>query len=415
MFKAINAYELGKNRKKDFRLFLLAFLLFVAYGLFFQFRKGWYTADSYVTSLLSMSYLKDGFFRRGLVGTLYDLVCRVIPSAFGYKGAVWFMWSMDLLYFAALLVFVKWLFGKIEDDMVYKGAYFFSMICFAFLVPTVCYCSGALGRADILQMVICLIQIWLLIEQKAEWMTVPLTAVNVLFHEGYVLMTFCTVLIVLFYRVLYSGRKRGKYVLLSGLNIVICGVVALLSVKVSLEGNAENFARVYDVAESLNSRGQVHYNLIYMMTAYMPENAPLINDADFIHTNLRELPVFLVCFIPALIVWFRGAFHMFKQAGREKIGAHITALLLGPALIGVEYAKYCDYGRYIFWLVFYFFTMFLSLAVMGDKGARGALEKAYGFKNTVAVLVIILMMPYQPIPTCYFTKISHWLAPRLGF
>lgn len=33
MFKAINAYELGKNRKRDFRLFLLAFLLFAGYGL----------------------------------------------------------------------------------------------------------------------------------------------------------------------------------------------------------------------------------------------------------------------------------------------------------------------------------------------------------------------------------------------
>lgn len=415
MFKAINAYELGKNRKKDFRLFLLAFLLFVAYGLFFQFRRGWYSADCYVTTLLSMSYLKDGFFRRGLVGTLYDIVCRVIPAAFGYKGAVWFMWGMNLVYYAALLVFVKWMLGKIEDNAVYKGAYFFSMICFAFMVPTACYCSGALGRADLLQMAICLLQIGLLITQRAEWLTLPLTAVNVLFHEGYVIMTFCTVLIVLFYRTLYAGEKRGRYWLLLALNVIVCGIMALLSVMAAPAANAGNYERVYGVAESLSSAGKVHYNLIYMMTGYMPENAPVILDAQFIETNLRELPVFLVCFIPALIVWFRGVLQLFKQAGKERVFMHIAAILLGPALIGVEYARYCDYGRYIFWLVFYFFTMFLSLAVMGDKGAKGALEKAYGFKNTVAILVIALMMPYQPIPTCYFTKISHWLAPRLGF
>ena len=97
---------------------------------------------------------------------------------------------------------------------------------------------------------------------------------------------------------------------------------------------------------------------------------------------------------------------MFREAGKNRIGTHITATLLGPVLIGVEYVLYCDYGRYILWLVFYFFTVLLSFAAMNDKGAEGSLERSYSYTNVKGVLVTALMMIYQPIPTNNFTFIS---------
>ena len=213
MIKRINAYELGKDREKDFRLFLLGFFLLLIYGVVCQLHIGWYKADSYVTSLLAFSYLKHGFVRRGLVGTLFDLLCRLIPSLMSYRGAVWFMWGVNMIYFTSLLTFVKRLLKKIGEREEYRGAFFFALVCFAFLIPSACVKNGALGRADLLQIVLCLLQIWLLIEMKHEWLTVPLTAVNVMFHEGYVLMTFCAVLIVIIYRALNTeenlARSRG--------------------------------------------------------------------------------------------------------------------------------------------------------------------------------------------------------------
>ena len=58
------------------------------------------------------------------------------------------------------------------------------------------------------------------------------------------------------------------------------------------------------------------------------------------------------------------------------------------------------------WLVFYFLIVFLCFAAMDDEGAKGALQKAFGFSNGKALLVIAAMMVYQPLPTCSFTSIS---------
>ena len=101
---------------------------------------------------------------------------------------------------------------------------------------------------------------------------------------------------------------------------------------------------------------------------------------------------------------------MFREAGGKRRGTHITALLLGPVLIGVEYAIFCDYGRYILWLVFYFFTVFLSFAAMNDDGAEGALRRSYRYTNAKAIILIAVLMIYQPLPTSSFTLVSSHLS-----
>ncbi len=173
MFEKIAKYPLGEDRKRDFQLYLLAFVLILGFGLFFQFKAGFFRADCYVTTLLAFSYRKSGFIRRGLVGTIFDLICQIIPSAFSYQGAIWFMWVINIFYFISLLLFIRWIFNRIKDDKVYRGAYWFSMICMTFMVATVCYWGGALGRADIIQITLCVLQIYLIVEEKAVWLTVP--------------------------------------------------------------------------------------------------------------------------------------------------------------------------------------------------------------------------------------------------
>ena len=406
MFQKINAYDLGRDRKKDFRLFLVAFALFALFGTLIQLCFGWYGTSNYVSTLLAFSYFKQGFMRRGLVGTLFDLLCRLVPAAQSYRGAFWFMWGMNAAYFFSLLAFLRCILSRIADKAVYRGAYFFSLICFAFLIPSACFQYGALGRADLLQIALCLLQIYLIVKNRHVWLTVPFTAVNVLFHEGYVLMTFCAVLIVILYRSLNTPQRK-KYWLLFAAHILTLLVVTLLSLKGSgSHGSPEAYESARALAESLNSRGSIHWNLLAMMAGYRPEDAPVINDAAIVAKGLQELPFFLVTFIPAFLLFGRGFVQMFRQAKGKRLGTHITAMLLGPMLIGVEYVKFCDYGRYILWLVFYFLIVFLCFAAMDDEGAKGALQKAFGFSNGKALLVIAAMMVYQPLPTCSFTSIS---------
>ena len=414
MIKGINSIKLGRNKIFDTLLFLLAFAIFWCYGVYY--RRFWEgSAGSYVTTLLAFSYLDNGFCRRGLIGTLFSVIYKIFPAEKTALGATRFMWGMSVVYSASLILFFRWICSKIKDEKVYRGAYIFGVICFAFLIPTACFQGGAFGRADLLQMAVCLLQVYLLVERKCEWLTIPLTAVNVLFHEGYVLMTFGSVLIVLLYRAICTEGAHRKYWLLFGLNIAVCGIMSVLSLKGGNKaGTPESFAASSALAKLLNEYGSVHYNLLYMMAGYQPENAPVINDANFVNFQLRELPVFLVCFIPAFLVFGRGIVNLLRGTNGKKIGLYITAVLLGPALIAVEYIKYCDYGRYIVWIVFYFFVMFLAFAAMDDEKAKNALSVSFGYKNFTALLIVILMMIYQPIPICGFTQVSSQLAGFMG-
>ena len=410
MINKLRAYEPGRDRDKDLRLILTAFLLFALHGVVCQLLIGWYNNSYYVSTLLAFSYLKNGFIRRGLEGTLYDLVCRLIPSAFSWKGAFWFAWAMNAVYFASLLAFVRWILGKLREKEVRRGAFFFVLICLAFLVPTACFYQGALGRADLLQMVLCLLQIRLLVERKHEWLTVPLCAVNVLLHEGYLLMTFCAVLIVLLYRALCSREQRGKYLLLTALQLAVVAVLTPLSLRGgSAAHSPEGYEAVRETAALLNVSGGVQWDLLEMMYGWCPEGAPVIDEPAIVAQELQELPIFLVCFLPAFFVFGKGLAGLFRQAGGKRRAAHAAAVLLGPMLIGVEYLTHCDFGRYLFWLIFYYFTTFLSLAAMDDDGAKGALREAYGYSNTGGLLVVALMMIYQPLPICGFTFISRQL------
>ena len=193
------------------------------------------------------------------------------------------------------------------------------------------------------------------------------------------------------------------------------GLVAALSITVGgRNGTAAEYEAALARARSLQIDGAVHYNLVSMMAGYTPQGGSISDDARILEMELIELPIFLVCFLPALFVFGKGIFQLFRQAKGQRVGLHITAVLLGPALIGIQYAKYCDFGRYIMWLVFYFFIMFTVFAVMGDEGAGKSLGTAYGYSNVKAILVILLMMIYQPLPTCRFSHLSSEIALRRG-
>ena len=101
--------------------------------------------------------------------------------------------------------------------------------------------------------------------------------------------------------------------------------------------------------------------------------------------------------------------NLFREAEGKSLGTHITALLLGPVLIGVEFKVFCDYGRYILWLAFYFLIVFLSFAAMGDGGASGSLSRSFAYTNVKAVLIVAFLMIYQPLPTSSFTFVSREL------
>lgn len=66
-------------------------------------------------------------------------------------------------------------------------------------------------RVDIFMILVSLLGVLCLMKERAQWLVVPLSALGVMFHQGYVFMYFNLILVLLFYRALSWWKEdRGK-------------------------------------------------------------------------------------------------------------------------------------------------------------------------------------------------------------
>ena len=396
----------AKRRTWEYINYTVLFAFGLAlWGIACQIMIGWNTVDSYCTTLLAFSYQKYGFVRRGLLGSIYQLFCSWFPGLLNDKGAFGFMCGMTILYWGALVLFCKQAVNRTVERKNQRCLFFFLLFFMEFLIPTAFFAGGAFGRADLCQMVICLLQIYLIIERRMEWLTIPLTSVNVLFHEGYLCMTFAAVLIILIYRLAKDEGAKRKYLWLLIGNIIAMAIPAVISVACSRNGTIEEYEQAYAVAESLNSSGAVHYNLLSTMCGY-EQNVILTDDSIFKSRELLETPVFLVIFLPVLIAYGKFIVGLFRHLQGKKKGVYLWLLLLGPALISVEFIVFCDFGRYVCWLCFYYFASFISLYSMGDEALALTVTQMLDGKKRY---IFLINMIYQPLLTTSYCAVSSLL------
>ena len=162
--------------------------------------------SEYNTSLYALSY-KYGFISRGIIGTLWQALDHVVPFDLMTYGNVYYAnIIITALFYLLLFIFFVWIIRRLDGENKRNVKY---LIVFFFICTIPMYVTRQhLGRIDIFLIAISIICVWLIILEKTEWLIIPLCIIAMLIHQGFVFTNINVVLVLLFYKILTSEKKK---------------------------------------------------------------------------------------------------------------------------------------------------------------------------------------------------------------
>ena len=238
-----------ETKQREIRKFMIM-LSVVNLALFAVTCRG--MVRSYNTTMLALSY-EYGFTSRSLLGTLYHLLDAVLPlDLIDYRAVVATAYVATILFVLFVEYFLYRCLRCCEGEMVKYGEYL-ALILSLCLVSTFSFPYNFF-RVDIFMILVSLLGVLCLVKERAQWLVVPLSALGVMFHQGYVFMYFNLILVLLFYRALSwwkeDRRKARRYSLLFALSFLVGSALFLWFEFFSRSNGAAFFDTIKSEAEN---------------------------------------------------------------------------------------------------------------------------------------------------------------------
>ena len=384
-------------------------LLIFIYTLFLFKLTGGLT-DSYSTTSYAFSYLEYGLASRMLLSTVYDLFCRIIPDLRTAAGCLYFMIAINIVMYFTFWRFGRYIRSKITDEV--RNRAFSILYLLGMMIVCVSFSSlSNFGKTDSFLFICTIIQTYLLIEEKHEWLIIPLNILQVCTHEGFLCMTACVNNAILAYNIARSQNKRKYILLLAGSLVSICAP-AVYFVFFKDHGTYEQFVSAFKYASSLNYRGSVHSNYIAQRLGMdVPEGYAVIKDAEYKEKEMIELPVFLCTwFLPYILICLKFIKNIFRLEKRK--GTYIGMGLIVILLIMVEFIIFCDFGRYFVWYV-YSFVMLMSFLAVKDKAAGNALASTVDRRDIIYYLLALFTLLSLPYGSSFISIPTSLIAGKI--
>ena len=393
--------RLEKNNRIRFIILMIA----ISFVLFFRTYDG--LVISYNSSLMALSY-KYGFISRGLFGSIYLLLDSILPfDLMTYSNLKLFFLLFTICFFAFFIYFA--------NKCLKKGPKIQQLIILFYLVFLVTFfsCSHNFGRVDICMCSIAMLSALLIIEEKCVWLCIPLSAIAVMFHQGYVFMYFNVTLALLLYRTMTyaknaknddkDNKKFRKYLIILVLSFVVGSIFFLYFELFSHSNGQAHYDEVVEKALLLGHEDEgYHEGLIQHEILGID---PADSEIEFRLKNRVEFPVFLLFFSQYILILV----FLFKRLisnSKEKIDRYKYMLLAAGSLtILPNMLLKCDYARWVFAIMTYYVLIIIALLVMGDEGAERELTvigKDLKSKPYIAILFVlpILFTPFWDVNIC---------------
>ena len=201
--------------------FLLLLIYFVAKAIFF--RKNFFVLDTsmWQSQELTMDY-SYGFIRRGLIGSLVTLIHKCFNIE--YPAAIKTVQNIGTLLFAVsiLLFFYVLLKNKNEKACCYLVLVYISLDHIGFAL-------NSYGLLDNYIMAITLLMVFLIVKDKLLFLIPFLAGICVMIHEGYPMMFFGVIVVLLIYRFCYAedGKAKRRYAIVFVLTGLIVSALFL--------------------------------------------------------------------------------------------------------------------------------------------------------------------------------------------
>lgn len=410
-----------ETKQREIRKFMIM-LSVVNLALFAVTCRG--MVRSYNTTMLALSH-EYGFTSRSLLGTLYHLLDAVLPlDLIDYRAVVATAYVATILFVLFVEYFLYRCLRCCEGEMVKYGEYL-ALILSLCLVSTFSFPYNFF-RVDIFMILVSLLGVLCLVKERAQWLVVPLSALGVMFHQGYVFMYFNLILVLLFYRALSwwkeDRRKARRYSLLFALSFLVGSALFLWFEFFSRSNGAAFFDTIKSEAEKLSYDGIYHSTLLYhevlgIDLASTEEEFSRVNAVQILMCGIVCLPmlVFGVRFFAGLIKKAKGASEKWKY----------LAVVLGAATILPDFLLKIDYGRWMAAVVVYYVGIVLALLAMKDPimetQVRESGERLIRRPGIALwIMVVILLLPFLDVNIDPFFRhlgsivnknFLHWYEP----
>ena len=410
-----------ETKQREIRKFMIM-LSVVNLALFAVTCRG--MVRSYNTTMLALSY-EYGFTSRSLLGTLYHLLDAVLPlDLIDYRAVVATAYVATILFVLFVEYFLYRCLRRCEGEMVKYGEYL-ALILSLCLVSTFSFPYNFF-RVDIFMILVSLLGVLCLVKERAQWLVVPLSALGVMFHQGYVFMYFNLILVLLFYRALSwwkeDRRKARRYSLLFALSFLVGSALFLWFEFFSRSNGAAFFDTIKSEAEKLSYDGIYHSTLLYhevlgIDLASTEEEFSRVNAVQILMCGIVCLPmlVFGVRFFAGLIKKAKGASEKWKY----------LAVVLGAATILPDFLLKIDYGRWMAAVVVYYVGIVLALLAMKDPimetQVRESGERLIQRPGIALwLMIVLLLLPFLDVNIDPFFRhlgsivnrnFLHWYEP----
>ena len=400
----------NKFKERNIFSFIVTWVLF-AIVLWWRHHSG--KVEIINTTSLAFTY-EYGFISRGFMGTIFSFVDWILPgNLMNYDGVMGFTFVATMLYFALLLGFFLICLTKCNISMVEKTKFltlFFTLYAVSMFVTKYNY-----GRFDMYCLMLSIISAMLIIYEKAEWLVIPLSAFSIMIHQGNVFYLLNIILILLLYKAFSTeGVKRRKYVILLGVSFIVSSALFLYFEFFSRSNGHLYYEEIIKVAKSLGFEGKIHQDII-------DHEILGIDLADretiYRYKNFVEFPFFCLFNTPYIyiaIVFFKN---LIKNAESTLDKWKYFFVAVGSATIIPALIMKCDFGRWMFMIIAYYFVVILSLIAMKDtlveKEVKNIADriKKLGVGAWVLLSYPVLMVPFKDV---LISQLSYNVADKLN-
>lgn len=378
---------------KKKKAWFLGFLAVIEILLFLRDYGGY--VNSYNSSIFALSY-KYGFISRGLSGTIFRLVNKVLPfDIMSYNGVLRYSQVVTALFMILVWLFCFYIIYKSNENN-YRHIQIVSVLLVVFSIPFFSN-SFNFGRVDIYLVATAVLCVLILLWRKMEWLIVPLSCFAVMFHQAYVFMFFNVTLVILIYRFIESDKKgRIKYLVLFILSFVGASALFLYLNFFAHTTDISIYNNVVEDAVTLSKEDEGYHKALLQHEVLGID--PTTSEWEHHLKNFIEFPIFALIMLPYIILVVRVFVNTIKNAPQKIDKFKYVVLAIGVLTILPNLILKVDYGRWMFSIIVYYILTFAFLIATRDKQFNLALNGEIDRIKAKPFVLIFYVLPLMVTP-----------------
>ena len=358
------------------------------------------------TYLFSYRY---GFIPRGFVGTIIDGLLSLFGLELTYFKCLCISGVATAGYYILLFILYALFLGKVMEKA--QSALKALMVFFSWFAFTEFISWNNFGRTDEYLTILVIMALILLVMEQAEWLIVPICAVAVMVHSGFTFTNSGLILALLLYKAIcaFQMEKRGEkptrtfryYMIILILSFAVISALFLYFQVFRQAVSMDVYDHIKEEAIRVASEGDQGGYLVQLQSLIDSELLRMdVYDfeSQWRAVNVREFPIFVVLFMPYIIILIRFAIRVFKKANdRLDIFKYIVPFI-GVATILPDLLLKVDYGRWVFCIILYYCLMVMTAAALDDEPVLEAMTETYEWLKAHKICWLLLVYPVLFVP-----------------